>query len=100
MRMEAEIGQDFTRKSPAYNFANVEPNKILEENLILSNDGSEVVFLVAEELQQHYYNQYISLDLKTEQLKRWSKDFEENILMKNPYNQVQKNASKDGISSQ
>ena len=45
------MGQDFSRPSPAYNFANVEPNKILEENLILSNDGSEIVFLVAEELQ-------------------------------------------------
>ena len=91
--MEVESGVDIARPSPAYNFANVEPTKILEENLILSNDGSEVVFLVAEELQQHYYNQYISLDLMTEQLKRWSKDFEENILVKNPYNQLSKHSS-------
>ena len=45
-------------------YANIEASKILEENLVLSNDGTEAIFKVAEEMQQQVYMRHISLDLK------------------------------------
>ena len=33
-------------------YANIDPNKILEENLILSNDRREAIFKITEEKEQ------------------------------------------------
>ena len=48
--------------------------KILEENLVLSRDGTEVVFKVIRDHQQTEQLRYLSLDLVRRQLKIWSKD--------------------------
>jgi hypothetical protein len=73
--------------SPATKYANIEASKILEENLILSNDGTEAIFKVAEEMQQQVYMRHISLDLKNKQLRIWSRNFEDQLLTRaNPYN--------------
>ena len=61
-------------------YANIEASKILEENLVLSNDGTEAIFKVAEEMQQQVYMRHISLDLKQKQLKIWSRNFEDTYL--------------------
>jgi hypothetical protein len=44
-------------------FADVEVNEILEENLCISNDHSEVLFKTAWEKADHYQPTFLTLDL-------------------------------------
>lgn len=67
-------------------FADLNPNKILEENMVLARDGSEVLFKVAKEDNLETNKIYISLDLVNGQLKQWPKMFEERVLIdSNPF---------------
>lgn len=44
-------------------FADLNPCKVLEENLVISKDGSEVLFKVGKEENQEINKMFISLDL-------------------------------------
>jgi len=67
-------------------FADLNPSKILEENMVIARDGSEVLFKVAKEEYQETNKIYISLDLVNGQLKQWPKMFEDRVLSdSNPY---------------
>jgi hypothetical protein len=67
-------------------YANIDSSKILEENLILSNDHGEVIFKVAEEKEQQNYGGFISLDLKNKMMNLWCHNFEEFMSSKDsPY---------------
>lgn len=80
--------------TPSQKFANLEPNTFLEENLIMSLDGHEVLFKIATQSDQILRPQYMSLDLVNKQMKLWSNGYEHVILSKsNPFTQGVSNES-------
>lgn len=78
--------QEGVQLEPYSKFADLCFNHIYEENLLISCDGTEVLFKVVQEIDQKLTPQIISLDLVKKQLKVWSKNFEQSILSAlNPY---------------
>lgn len=67
-------------------FANVEHNKIFEENLNISLDGTEVLFKAEKEIKGKRSVGIISIDLENQLLKIWDDSFEDQIWSdQNPY---------------
>ena len=63
-------------------FSRVQPSRILEENLIFTIDGNEILFQVAQEVQQQLQTRFISIDLYQKSFKIWSPNFEQCVLSK------------------
>ena len=75
-------------------YANIDPHKILEENLVLSNDHKEVIFKITEEKEQQNYIGYISIDLSKKVIKVWNQYFEEFMCSKDsPYKESPENVN-------
>ena len=67
-------------------FADVEVNGILEENLCISNDHSEALFMIAWEKDELFKPNILTLDLVKQEIKIWQGNFKELVLTKtNPY---------------
>lgn len=70
-------------------FADITPYKILEENLMISCDGTEVIFKVIQEENQQKQVQYMSVDLVDRVINVWNKNFGDVVMTNiNPYSIV------------
>ena len=62
----------------------------MEENILLSEDGSEVLFRIVQDRDGTNHIQYISIDLQWNLIKLWSKNFEDVVLSNfNPHSYFQ-----------
>lgn len=81
-------------------FADIAPNKILEENLMISCDGTEVIFRVIHEQDNPELVQYVTIDLLKKELKFWNKNINDMVMNKiNPYSIEQIKNTKKGVGN-
>ena len=80
------LNQTEAQLSVMQKFADVAVNKILEENLCISNDHSELLFKIAWEKAELFQPTTLTLDLVKQEIKIWQGNFEELVLTSsNPY---------------
>lgn len=58
--------------NPYQKFSDVSPFNILEENLLIAQDGTEIIFKVINEQDQPQQANYITIDLSAKEIKFWN----------------------------
>lgn len=89
------LGKDVKESMNIYEkFADISPFNVLEENLMISNDGHEVAFRVIYEQESPTTMQYLTIDLSSKELKFWNKNFGD-LAMNSPNPYTMKNVKKN-----